>query len=156
MLFGAERRAVPASGKTALRRSEPAVVAFLVMFGASGYLLTRHGALTSRAGAAVAVLLSLAWAAIVTRLAIATARIQPEHDHDDLRYLLQGRVAVVTTAIPANGEGLIRYEDAGEIHVSRACNIAEGAIAVDEEVCIECVENGVAQVELWRLVEQRL
>ena len=44
MFFGAERRRLRPN-VTPLRRSEPAAVAFLVMFGVSGYLLTRHGPL---------------------------------------------------------------------------------------------------------------
>jgi membrane protein implicated in regulation of membrane protease activity len=126
------------------------------MFGIAGYLLTRHGALGPIAGTVVAAALALAWSALVTRLAIATARLQPDHDPEDPRYLLQGRIGVVTVAIPAGGEGMIRYEDNGQLHTVRARDIGDGAIAADEEICIDRVEDDVAHVEPWKLVEQRL
>lgn len=140
-----------------LRRSEPALIAFLAMFGVSGYLATRHGALAPLPGTLAAALVAAVFAAVVTRVAIATARIQPEHDPDDLRYLLQGHVAVVTVEIPADGEGMIRFDgENGATQSSRARDIGPGAIPVGEEVCIERIEDGIAYVELWALVEQRL
>jgi membrane protein implicated in regulation of membrane protease activity len=96
------------------------------------------------------------FAGVVTWLAIQTARVQPEHDPDDPRYILQGRVGIVTVPIPVGGEGMIRYEESGSAPVVAARNVDGGAIDEGEEVCIERVENGVAHVELWRLVEQRL
>jgi membrane protein implicated in regulation of membrane protease activity len=155
MFFGAERRR-HRSGATPLRRSEPAIVAFLLMFGIAGYAAIRNGRLVPAASLAVATVLGIIFAAVVTRLAIVTARIQPEHDPDDPRFLLQGRVGLVTVAIPANGEGMIRYEDASAHVTVRAHDIANGAIAAGEEVCIERVEHGVAHVERWALVEERL
>ena len=107
MFFGAERRRIGQGSDLPLRRSEPAVVGFLVMFGISGYLLTRHGAMSTGTGTATALLLGVAWAGVVTRVAIATARLQPGHDPDDPRYVLQGHVARVTSAIPSRGEGTI-------------------------------------------------
>src|SRR6059058_4640353 len=83
MFFGAERRRLRPADAMPLRRSEPAVIGFLVMFGVAGYLFTRHGALSPLTATAVAALMGLAWAALVTRLAVATARLQPEHDPDD-------------------------------------------------------------------------
>jgi len=51
---------------------------------------------------------------------------------------------------------MIRYEDASAPVTVRAHDIANGAIAAGEEVCIERVEDGVAHVERWALVEERL
>jgi membrane protein implicated in regulation of membrane protease activity len=156
MFFGAERRRQRGPGGMPLRRSEPAIVAFLLMFGIAGYLTTRNGSLTLIGSLAVATVLGVLFAAIVTRLAIVTARMQPEHDPDDPRFLLQGRVGLVTVAIPAGGEGMIRYEDISAPVTVRALDIAHGAIDAGEEVCIERVENGIAYVERWALVEERL
>ncbi|MDB4892708.1 MAG: hypothetical protein JWL61_4563 [Gemmatimonadetes bacterium] len=156
MFFGAERRRQRRSDGMPLRRSEPAIVAFLLMFGIAGYVATRNGSLATAGSLAVATVLGIVFAAIVTRLAIVTARIQPEHDPDDPRFLLQGRVGLVTVAIPANGEGMIRYEDGSAPVTVRALDIAHGAIAAGEEVCIERVEDGIAHVERWALVEERL
>lgn len=156
MFFGAERRRQRRPDGMPLRRSEPAIVAFLLMFGIAGYLATRNGSLTLAGSLTVAIVLGIVFAAIVTRLAIVTARIQPEHDPDDPRFLLQGRVGLVTVAIPANGEGMIRYDDGSAPVTVRAHDIADGAIAAGEEICIERVEDGVAYVERWALVEERL
>jgi hypothetical protein len=156
MFFGAERRKLQPADAMPLRRSEPAVIAFLVMFGVAGYLFTRYGSLSAAAGAGIAALLGLAWAALVTRLAVATARMQPEHDPDDPRYILQGHVASVSAAIPADGEGEITFAEAGSQRTVPARTIDGGAIAEGEEVCIERLDNGVAFVELWAIVEQRL
>jgi membrane protein implicated in regulation of membrane protease activity len=156
MFYGAERRRKPTVGTLPLRRWEPAGVGFLVMFGVVGYLLTRDGGESASTALLVAAPAGLSFAAVVTWLAILTARVQPEHNPDDPRYLLQGRVGVVTVTIPVGGEGMIRYEESGSAPVVAARNIDGSAIDAGEEVCIERVEDGVAHVELWRLVEQRL
>jgi hypothetical protein len=157
MFFGAERRRAHTVDRMPLRRSEPAVAAFLVMFGVAGYLLARYGAFSLVVGTAVAILLGLLWTVLVTRLAIATARIRPEHDPDDPRYALQGHVAIVTAAIPAGGEGVIIFGEGAGRHTLRARAIdEERAIGGGLEVCIERVENDVAFVEPWTVVEARL
>jgi hypothetical protein len=155
MFFGAERRR-QVIGSTPLRRSEPATVAFLVALGAIGYLFTRRGTLAPITTLGVSTVLAAAWAVIATRLAIVAARIQPEHDPDDPRYVLRGRVALVTTAIPEQGTGTIQLQEANKFRAVAARSIDGGAIAASQEVCIERIEDGVAFVELWSLVEQRL
>ena len=156
MFFGAERRTIRAAGTFPLRRSEPALVAFLVMFGVAGYLLRQHGAMAPVRSAVIAAILAAIWAVIVTWLAIAATRIQPEHDPDDPRFLLQGRVGIVVAAIPLGGEGAIHFDAGSTTHSVRARDIGGGAIPVGEEICIERVEDGLAYVERWSLVEQRL
>ena len=156
MFFGAARRKRPSADTLPLRQWEPAAVGFLIVFGVASYLLTRHNGISAATGAAVASIIGVVFAAIFTRIAIAMARFEPEHDPDDPRYILQGRVGVVTVAIPAGGEGMIRYEDVGSTPAVRARNIGAGAIAADQEICIERIEDGVAHVELWALVEERL
>lgn len=156
MFFGAERRRIRRQNDLPLRRSEPAVVAFLVMFGVSGYLLTRHGTMSPGAGTATALLLGVAWAGVVTRVAIATARRQPEHDPEDPRFVLQGHVALVTSAIPAGGEGTIALQHGGAAQSLRARTVDDGGVSEGQEVCIERVDDGVAFVEPWATVEARL
>jgi len=156
MFFGAERRRLHARADLPLRRSEPAIVGFLVMFGISGYLLTRHGAMSAGAGTATSLLLGIAWAGVVTRVAIATARVQPEHDPEDPRYVLQGHVALVTSAIPAGGEGAIALEGGGTSRSLRARTIDDSGVPAGQEVCIERVDDEVAYVEPWAAVEARL
>jgi hypothetical protein len=156
MFFGAERRRLQPAGVLPLRRSEPAIAAFLVMFGVAGYLLTRPGRLSAGAGAGAALALGALWAVLVTRLAIATARVKPEHDPDDPRYRLQGHVALVTVAIPAGGEGTIAYGGGEASPALRARSLDGQAIETGLEVCIDRVEGDVAFVEPWALVEARL
>ena len=156
MFFGAERRRLRSGDALPLRRSEPAIIGFLLMFGIAGYLLTRRATVSPAAGAGIAALLGIVWAALVTRLAVATARLQPEHDPEDPRYALQGHVALVSTPIPADGEGTITLSEAGVPRTVRARTIDGTAIAEGEEVCIERLEDDVAFVELWAIVEQRL
>lgn len=156
MFFGAERRRRRAADALPLRRSEPAIIGFLLMFGVAGYLLTRRAAVSPALAIVIAAALGLVWAAVVTRLAVVTARLQPEHDPDDPRYVLQGHVAVVSSLIPADGEGAISFSEEGTKRTVRARTIDGSAIAEGEEVCIERVEDDVAFVELWAIVEQRL
>jgi membrane protein implicated in regulation of membrane protease activity len=156
MFFGAERRRIRSPDALPLRRSEPAVAAFLVMFGIAGYLFTRPGRLSPAVGVSAAAALGALWALVVTRLAIATARVQPEHDPEDPRYVLQGHVAMVTVAIPVEGEGTIVYGEADASRSLPARSIDGQAIESGMEVCIDRVESGVAFVELWALVEARL
>ncbi len=156
MFFGAERRRLRPADAMPLRRSEPAVVGFLLMFGIAGYLLTRHGTVSGAVGVAIATLLGLVWAVVVTRVAVATARMQPEHDPDDPRYVLQGHVALVSAPIPSDGEGAITFSEEGAERTIGARTIDGSAIAEGQEVCIERVEDDVAFVELWAIVEQRL
>ena len=155
MFFGAERRR-PSTDALPLRRSEPAIVGFLLMFGLAGYLLTRRGTVSPAVGTLIAALLGLVWAALVTRLAVVMARLQPEHDPEDPRYVLQGHVAIVSAAIPSDGEGAVTFSDTGVQRTIRARTIDGSAIAEGEEVCIERLEGDVAFVELWAIVEQRL
>ena len=156
MFFGAERRRARSADAMPLRRFEPALAAFLVMFGIAGYLLSRPGRLAPLAGMGVATLLGISWAVLVTRLAIMMARTRPEHDPDDPRFVLQGHVAVVTMAIPAGGEGTIEYGDTASRRTLRARSIDDDAIDTGLEVCIERVEGDLASVELWAAVEARL
>lgn len=156
MFFGAERRRLLEHSELPLRRSEPAIVAFLVMFGISGYLLTGHGTMGVGSGTATALLLGVAWAGVVTRVAIATARVQPEHDPDDPRFVLQGHVALVTSAIPAGGEGAIAVQEGSASRSLRARTIDDSGVAAGQEVCIERVDDEVAFVEPWSAVEARL
>jgi hypothetical protein len=62
----------------------------------------------------------------------------------------------VSAPIPSDGEGAITFSDAGVQRTARARTIDGSAIGEGEEVCIERLEDDVAFVELWAIVEQRL
>jgi len=156
MFYGAERRLRPSADTLPLRRWEPATISFLVVFGVTGYLLTHSGRLSASEGVVTGVFIGAICAVLITRLAIAAARFQPEHDPEDPRFLLQGRVGVVTAPIPAGGEGVISYQDVAAFPSIRAREIEGGAIAAGIEICIDHLDDGIAYVELWARVEERL
>lgn len=156
MFYGAERRLRPSADTLPLRRWEPATISFLVVFGVTGYLLNHSGRLSASEGVVTGAVIGAICAVVITRLAIAAARFQPEHDPEDARFLLQGRVGVVTAPILAGGEGMISYRDVTASPSMRAREIEGGAIAAGMEICIDHLDNGIAYVELWARVEERL
>ena len=156
MFYGAERRLRPSADTLPLRRWEPATISFLVVFGVTGYLLTHSGRLSASEGGVTGAVIGAVCAVVITKLAIAAARFQPEHDPEDARFLLQGRVGVVTAPIPAGGEGVISYQDVAAFPSIRAREIEGGAIAAGMEICIDHLDDGIAYVELWARVEERL
>lgn len=168
MLYGTERAIAPAAPPHE-RHSEhnPAaepsplfnvasVAAFAVGFGLAGYLLTQHTAwpwgarlaLALVAGGATFVLQSL----LIARWAIPGARA----DHIDERYLLQGTLARVTHQALASGTGTLVYALDAHEYTLPVRALDDSALAVGTDVVIDRVEDGVAFVEPWALVEQRL
>ena len=135
----------------------PLLLSAVLTLGAFGYLATDHALLPPLAAVVLGSVFGVISAAVVTRLAVAMARLQPEHDPEDPRYMHQGRVGVVTAAIPAGGNGAIRFENVlGHTETLAAREVADGAIPSGEEICIERIEAGVAHVERWTAVEHRL
>jgi membrane protein implicated in regulation of membrane protease activity len=130
--------------------------AVATVFGLTGYLLGRVTALGPWPRAGIAALAAAGAgagaAALIGKWAIPSAR----EEHVDERYLLQGQLAQVTTAIGADGEGEIAYEANGTHYHARARSWDGSSLAAGSDVVIERVEDGVAFVELWAAVEQRL
>jgi membrane protein implicated in regulation of membrane protease activity len=169
MLYGTERAAAPKNDVPHRRHSEhdptvepsPAfnlssIAALVFATGLSGYLLLRYTSLSTGLTAAIAFTIGAAafglQALMIARWAIPSARA----DQMDERYLLQGTLGVVTQDIPDGGEGAIRYLLEGRDFAVPARNFEPGAMPAGTEVVIERVEHGVAFVELWANVEQRL
>jgi len=134
----------------------PASGAFLTVFGLLGYLLLRYATLGATISTVVALVAALAAAAgavaLVTRWAIPSAVADPV----DPRYLLQGTPATVTRAITADVDGEVSYEADGARYATVARSFDGSSHDVGEEVVIDRVEDGIAYVEAWALVEQRL
>src|SRR5215208_4857852 len=161
MLHGVERpdavgaSTVPATEPKASLKL-PLLAAFATLFGVSGYLLTRYASLPALADLAIAAALgalgSTGAAALVVKWAIPSAK----EEVIDERYLLQGSPARVIRPIAADAPGAIEY-DAGSRHVVSDARSFDGLpIEAGTEVVIERVEDGVAYVERWALVEARL
>lgn len=133
----------------------PLVAAFLTGFGVAGYTSIRR-AFDAGVAVAVAVGTGALLALVVSRLVRRAQAFVPEHDPDDPRYVLQGHVARVTAPIASSSDGEIAYSVEGASHVARARTIDGGEVSTGTEVVIERIEEGVAYVEPWSEVEQRL
>jgi membrane protein implicated in regulation of membrane protease activity len=157
MIFGVERpQDESPDGERSFRLSPATAPMFAVMFGATGYLLTRWTAV----GSVTTILIGLAVGSLA---ALATARLvrtwwrtTPTSDVDDERYVLQGHIARVTKAIRADVDGEVAYEMENRQHVLRARSFDAAALSVGTDVVIERIEGDVAYVEAWMEVEKRL
>lgn len=174
MLFGVERQrsssaiALRAGDPDALRRilgatqevrariGLPGLAAFATLFGAVGYALSRYTAMPITGRLAVAVLAGMAALALAIVLVARWAVPGARNEVVDERFLLQGHFARVTTAVPSDGDGEIDYELEGVHLTARARSLDGTPIQRDAEVVIERIEDGVAWVEPWGQVEQRI
>ena len=132
----------------------PIAAAFAVVFGATGYLLASK----SRLGlVAILVIVTIA-ASIMTagaitlmaQWALPRAGSLPEEDST------QGLPARVTRSISPSARGEISFQSNGEQHILLAESADGAEILPDTEVVIDTIQDGVARVERWSTVEQRL
>jgi len=133
----------------------PAIAAFAVGFGAAGYPLVTRSRLPSWATLLIAIGSgALAITGMITLLAQWALRdagpLSAEHDE------IQGQLAVVSQEIPAGSAGEIAYELLGRQLQIPARALSERAMSVGAEVVIDRIENGIAFVEEWSVVEKRL
>ncbi len=130
--------------------------AFAFAFGFAGYLLTRFTSLSIPVRVAIAALSGGAamtlQSLLIARWAIPAARA----DQVDERYLLQGTIGRVTRAIPAHGEGELQYTLDNATYTLPARETDGVSVDVHVDVVLDRVEAGVAYVEPWAQVEQRL
>lgn len=158
MLAGVERGA-SLEGMPPERTSltTPSLAGLATCFGVTGYLLTRYTTLGAASRAGLAALVAAAGVAgavaLVTKWAVPSA----QRDTVDERYLLQGHLARVTRAIDGpSAAGQIFYELDGTRHAAGALSVDGQPVPAETEVVIERIENGVAYVEPWVRVEERL
>jgi membrane protein implicated in regulation of membrane protease activity len=161
MLYGVERpRAFADESERSFRVSPASLTAFLIVFGAAGYVQLRGGV-----GPFVALLIAVALAALSATAAVRLVKrwwsVTPEHDVDDPRYVLQGLIARVVAPIAggrgdASGDGEVAFEVGSKTRVVRARAVDDGALEAGTEVVIERIEGDVAYVESWAQVEKRL
>ncbi|MBC8087503.1 MAG: hypothetical protein H7Z40_09560 [Phycisphaerae bacterium] len=132
------------------------VAAFAFAFGLAGYLITRFTTLSIPVRVLIAALSGGAAMAmqslLIARWAIPSARA----DQVDERYLLQGTIGRVTRPIPAEGQGELQYTLDNATYTLPARDTGGASLDVDVEVVLDRVEAGVAYVEPWAKVEQRL
>jgi hypothetical protein len=157
MIYGVERpREANPSGERSFRLSPALIVAFSVVFGATGYALTSSSIGSPSSRIATASALGLLAAVVAAWLVRRWWTVIPEHDVDDERYVLQGHLARVTKPIRAGVEGEVSFDFADDHRVLRARGIDDGMLAVGTDVVIERIEDDLAYVESWTEVEKRL
>ncbi len=143
-------------GSARMVLTAPTAGAFATLFGITGYLLWRYSQLVLSAQLAVAGFVALFGTIVATRAVTRWATQAAEQDVVDERYLLQGHPAQVVAAIATGSTGQIAYVVGGKQYAVSAQSLDGTPVAVGTEVVIDRVENGVAYVEPWVQVEQRL
>lgn len=136
--------------------SAPTAGAFATVFGVTGYMLWRYTAWSVGTQVLIGVIAALL-GAVVGSVAVARWATQAaEHDVVDERYLLQGHPAQVVSPIDSLQSGGIAYLVGDKRYEAVAQSVDGTPVDVGTEVVIDRVENGIAYVEPWTQVEQRL
>lgn len=143
-------------GTSRMALSAPTIGAFATALGITGYLLWRYSPLAPGLQFMVAIAVAVAGTVVATRAVAHWARQAAEHDVVDERYLLQGHPAQVVAPIATALPGEIAYVVGGKRYVVPAQSLDRTPVAVGTEVVIDRVEDGIAYVELWVQVEERL
>ena len=155
MLHGVERWRRRRSPRPSAVLNPPTVAALTVGVGASGYLLSSRSSLSHIAIFAISFLVGGAALAGMIVLMAKWALRKPASipsDEDDVN----GQVATVTRMITAEEPGEITWYAWDRKHFLPASSLGPDEIPVGAEVVIDVVEDGVARVELWAVVERRL
>jgi hypothetical protein len=158
MLIGVERgtsavtRVDPAS-RPRVRLTRPVIAGFAMLFGILGYLLTSH---TSLGPVSTLILAAVAGGLGILGSVLLVAKWAVKGSHDDTAELIQGHVATVTRGATASQPAEITYVLDGMKSVVQARSVDDVKLVAGADVVIERIENGVAYVEAWAQVEQRL
>ncbi|HUR00110.1 MAG TPA: NfeD family protein [Gemmatimonadaceae bacterium] len=134
----------------------PAVAAFAVGLGAVGYMLSSRTTLHAWVIVILAVMgAGLAASGMIALLARWALRKGSAPSHDELE-TIQGQLGTVTEEIGSGGTGTISYEYLGKRLQSPARAISNQILEKGADVVIDRIEDGIAFVEAWAVVEQRL
>jgi hypothetical protein len=133
----------------------PAIAAFAVGFGAVGYPLATRTTLQGWGVLLIAIaggmLAITGMITLLARWALRGIQTVAAEDED-----IQGQLAIVSREISLAGLGEISYERFGKHLLIPARALSEKPVPVGADVVIDRIENGVAFIEEWALVEQRL
>lgn len=129
----------------------------LTAFGAVGYLLVRYSQIATIPIFIIALAAGgIAWFAATLLMARWALRGPLNDAHEEMEEL-QGTVATVIDPIGVDRFGRITYSQRGIVVTAPARNINRQPIPPGTEVVIEKLDaDGIADVELWSIVEQRL
>ena len=134
----------------------PAIAAFAVGFGAAGYPLASRTHLPAWGSLLIAIAAgTLAITGMITLLARWALRGTPIRSAGD-DHEIQGQLAVVSRDISPSAPGEISYEHLGKQVKIAARSLNAARLLAGAEVVIDRIEDGVALVEEWAVVEQRL
>ena len=143
-------------GTPRLAFTAPTAGAFATVFGVTGYLLWRYTTLSVGTQLMIGAIAALVGAVLATIAVARWATQAAQHDVVDERYLLQGHPAQVVSPIASSQSGGIAYLVGGKRYEVVAQSVDGASVDVGTDVVIDRVENGIAYVEPWAQVEQRL
>jgi len=155
MLHGVERWKRRRSQRPSAVLNPPTVAALAMGVGASGYLLSSRTSLSPLPVLLISVIIGgAALSGMIVLMAKWALRSSlPVHsDEDDIN----GQVATVTRDITPESPGEITWYAWEKKHVLPAVAVSDSEITTGTEVVIDVVEDGIARVELWSVVERRL
>lgn len=134
----------------------PVIGAALMAFGAVGYLVAKYSQIDTIWTLIIAIVAGAAGWIGMTVLMAKWALHGPLNDPHEEMEELQGTVAVVTRAITVAALGEISYSFRGSPTTAPARSIDGQPVAAGTEVVIDTIFDGIADVELWSVVETRL
>lgn len=158
MLVGVERPGavvprVDQGTRPRVRLTRPIIAAFAMLFGVLGYLLSAH---TTLGPISTLILAAVAGGLGILGSVLLVAKWAVRGAHDDTAELIQGHVATVSRGATASQPAEITYVLSGVRSIVPAKSIDDAKLVAGAEVVIERIENGVAYVEAWSQVEERL
>jgi membrane-bound ClpP family serine protease len=127
---------------------------FLCWFGATGYLLTRHGGFVAGVVLLLAAVCGMAGGAIVFFF-LAKVLLPHERELTADETEMVGVVGRVSAAIRPSGTGEIAYEQMGARHAAAARSEDGEPIQKEEEVFVVRYEKGIAYVRRWEEIGNR-
>ncbi len=154
MLHGVESSKKGSTKRPSAIFNAPSTSVFAIVLGAIGYLLVTHT--TIGLVPIIAIGIGAAFIATTTAVVLLARWALPHSGDEDEADALQGLVARVTRSISPSSPGEIAFLSNGAKRTLAAQSIEESEIPHDTEVVIDGIHNGVAHVELWSAVEQRL
>jgi hypothetical protein len=156
MLHGVDRWRRKRSDKPSAVFNPPTVAALLVGIGSTGYLLASRTQLGLLAVFVISTVVGFAavggMIVLMAKWALRTPAQGPASDDEEIN----GQVATVSRTITAGAPGEIEYFAWNKHHILSAVSIDSSVVPEGTEVVIDSVENGIARVELWSVVELRL
>jgi len=124
------------------------VAAFLVWFGATGFILEHYSSVWTLLAFGAAVVAGLVGAALVF-LFLAKFLIRPGEELDPADYQMEGVLGMVSSRIWPGGTGEILFSQAGTRRAVGARSETGEVIPAGVEVVVTKYEDGIAWVRRW-------